>query len=476
MGIEINRTSFGPEDFSRFSTRLEHETQRLRGLIENKQFVNDAYVAGFELEAWLLDRHALPYPVNEEYLARIDSPLVVPELSKFNVELNGTPQPLRAGALRRLESELTATWDRCLSTARELEGTIVAIGTLPTIRKTDLCLANISPLNRYFALNEQVLKSRGGRPLRIRIDGNQSLTLDHNDVMLEAAATSFQVHLQVPATQIVRHYNASAILSAPLVAACANSPFLLGRDLWDETRIPLFEQSVDAGDPAEDHRHRVTFGRRYLDSSLMEYYDENLREFPVLLPMNYDDAPEAMRHLQLHNGTIWRWNRLLLGFNQDGVPHFRIEHRVMPAGPTIIDMIANAALYIGAAHYLARQERAPESALDYQDARRNFYAAARHGLSAELVWLDGRRIDARTLLLEEIVPMARAGLAQLGLDQNECDRYIDLITARVRSGQNGAAWQRAHAARHGHDFEKLVADYLAHQRSAMPVHEWDTRC
>ncbi len=473
MGIEISRTTFTPADFERFASRLHAETGLLREHVAKKQYAEDAYVAGFELEAWLLDRHSLPYPINDEYLERLGSPLVVPELSKFNVELNCTPQPLRAGALQRLETELNATWDRCLQTARDLEGSIVAIGTLPTIRERDLCLANISPLNRYYALNEQILKSRGGRPIRIRIDGRESLALDHNDVMLEAAATSFQVHLQVPAAQIVRHYNASAVLSAPLVAATANSPFLLGRDLWDETRIPLFEQSVDAGDPTENRRHRVTFGRRYLEASPVEYYDENLREFPVLLPMTYDDAPEAMRHLQLHNGTIWRWNRLLLGLNADKAPRFRIEHRVMPAGPTMIDMIANAALYIGAVHHLACRDRAPESALDYQDARTNFYAAARHGLSAELKWPAGVRTDARTLLLEEIVPMARAGLGDLGMDEDERDRYLDLIAARVRSGQNGAAWQRAHAAHHGHDYEKLVADYLAHQRSAMPVHEWE---
>jgi gamma-glutamyl:cysteine ligase YbdK (ATP-grasp superfamily) len=473
LGIEISRTTFTPADFERFTSRLNAETGLLREHVAKKQYAEDAYVAGFELEAWLLDRHSLPYPINDEYLERLGSPLVVPELSKFNVELNCTPQPLRAGALQRLETELNATWDRCLQTARDLEGSIVAIGTLPTIRERDLCLANISPLNRYYALNEQILKSRGGRPLRIRIDGRESLALDHKDVMLEAAATSFQVHLQVPAAQIVRHYNASVILSAPLVAATANSPFLLGRDLWDETRIPLFEQSVDAGDPTEDRRHRVTFGRRYLEASPVEYYDENLREFPVLLPMTYDDAPEAMRHLQLHNGTIWRWNRLLLGLNADKAPQFRIEHRVMPAGPTMIDMIANAALYIGAAHHLACSDRAPESALDYQDARTNFYAAARHGLSAELKWPGGVRTDARTLLLDEILPMARAGLGDLGMDEDERDRYLDLIAARVRSGQNGAAWQRAHAARHGNDYERLVADYLAHQRSAMPVHEWE---
>jgi gamma-glutamyl:cysteine ligase YbdK (ATP-grasp superfamily) len=472
LGLEINRTTFGPEDFERFGTRLAHETQILRTQVDSKMCAEDAFVAGFELEAWLLDRHTLPFPVNDEYLARLNSPLVVPELSKFNVELNGTPQPLRAGALRKLEDELSATWDRCLQTARDLEATIIAIGTLPTIRERDLCLANISPLNRYYALNEQVLSSRGGRPLRIRIDGREQLALEHNDVMLEAAATSFQVHLQVPAAQIVRYYNASTILSAPLVAVAANSPFLFGRDLWDETRIPLFEQSVDTGGSTEDRRHRVTFGRRYLESSAMECFDENVREFPVLLPMTYDAPPEALRHLQLHNGTIWRWNRLLLGHDSQRAPHLRIEQRVLPAGPTLIDMIANAALYVGAAHYLARDPRAPETMLNFQDTRDNFYEAARYGLAAELKWLEGNRVDAHTLLLEEIVPMARDGLAHIGMAREECDRYLDLITARARSRQNGAAWQRAHAERYGRDFEKLVADYLAHQRSGMPVHEW----
>ena len=472
MGQEINRTTFGPPDFARFSARLESETRLLREHIKGKQHADDAFVAGFELEAWLLDRHGLPFPINEDYLARLNNPLVVPELSKFNVELNSTPQPLRAGALRRLENELSATWDQCLRTAHDIEGTIVAIGTLPTIRERDLCLANMSPLNRYYALNDQVLSSRGGRPLRINIAGNEQLALEHNDVMLEAAATSFQVHLQAPADQIVRYYNASAILSAPLVAASANSPFLFGRDLWDETRIPLFEQSVDTGVPYEDRRHRVRFGRGYLEASPMEYFDESVREFPVLLPMTYTDNPETLPHLQLHNGTIWRWNRLLLSFDEQHQPRLRIEQRVMPAGPTIIDMIANAALYIGATHGLARLPRAPESALDYMQARHNFYAAARHGLSAQLAWLNGRQIDARTLLLEEIIPLARDGLAALGIAADEIGRYLNLMTARVRSGQNGATWQRVHAKRHDRDFKKLVADYLAHQRSAVPVHEW----
>ena len=468
MGQEISRARFAPADFARFAARLDAETALLGAWLADGRCDARAYVCGFELEAWLLDHSFFPYPINETYLARLASALVVPELSRFNVELNGTPQPLAAGALLALERELEATWQQCIRTAHELEGTLVAIGTLPTIRARDLTLANISPLKRYAALNEQVLAARGGRALRIAIDGRERLALAHHDVMLEAATTSFQVHLQTPAQFAARYYNASSILSAPMVAASANSPFLFGRDLWDETRIPLFEQAVDTG----DGRRRVTFGNAYLESSAIECFRENLAAFPALLPICEEAPPEALAHLRLHNGTIWRWNRMLVGFDADGAPHVRIEHRVMPAGPTLIDMIANAALYLGAVRTLATGSRAPEAMLPFAVARENFYRAARDGLAARLVWFDGRERDARSVLLDEIVPMARDGLAAFGLDEDERDRYLDLVVARVRTRQNGAAWQRAHAAAHRRDPFRLVADYLEHQRSGMAVHEW----
>jgi hypothetical protein len=476
VGQEIAETQFEQQDFTRFGADLERETALLGQWLAAGRCDSSPLVVGFELEAWLLDHDALPYPANEDYLARLANPLVVPELSKFNVELNCTPQPIGPGAFRKLEDELTATWQHCLSVAHEMDGTLLAIGTLPTIRARDLTLANISPLNRFYALNDQVLKARGGRALRIRIDGREQLALEHNDVMLEAAATSFQVHLQAPAHRIARYHNASAILSAPLVAISANSPFLFGRDLWDETRIPLFEQAVDVGETGQNHLHRVTFGSGYVRSTPLEIFEENLRVFPVLLPTKFREGPERMDHLRLHNGTIWRWNRLLLGFDERIEPHLRIENRVMAAGPTIVDMIANAALYVGAAHSLAERPRLPETDLDFGVAHENFYRAARHGLAAELTWFGGRSIDARTVVLEEIVPMAADGLARLGFDAPERARYLDIVTQRARTGQNGAHWQRSHAARHGRDLLKLVADYLERQRSALPVHEWEAPC
>jgi len=472
VGREISRTQFRPEDFEGFQSRLAEETALLESWLREERFEQSAYVGGFELEAWLLDRNAFPLPANEAYLARLNDPLVVSELSRFNVELNGTPQPLTGQGLRRMEEELTRTWRRSLQVAHEFEATLIMIGILPTVREQDLSLANISPLNRYHALNEQVLKSRHGRPIKIDIQGREHLRVTHANVMLEAATTSFQVHLQAPADEAVRYFNAAQILSAPMVALSANSPFLFEKHLWEETRIPLFEQAVDTGETAHPEDRRVTFGSGYLQHSAIESFRENLARYPVLLPILVDAEPQKFRHLRLHNGTIWRWNRMLIGFGAAATPHLRIEHRTMPAGPTIVDMIANAAVYLGASRFLAGLRVPPEADLSFGTARDNFYRAARHGLDTDIVWLDGSEVRLRTLLDEEILPMASEGLKLLGADDEDIERYLHIAHARVRSGMNGAAWQRAHVERHGRDFLRLTADYLEHQRSAMPVHEW----
>ena len=472
MGQEIGRVRFEPEDFQRFSSRLAEETELLAAWLRDSRFDQTGYVGGFELEAWLLDHNFFPLPDNEAYLRRLANPLVVPELSRFNVELNGTPQPLAGRALSQLQEELVGTWRHCLQVAHELEAQLIMIGILPTIREQDLTLANISPLNRYYALNEQVLKLRGGRPLQLDIRGRDHLRLTHQDVMLEAATTSFQVHLQAPADEAARYFNAAQILSAPMVALAANSPFLFEQQLWEETRIPLFEQAVDVGTDAHPERRRVTFGSGYLQDSPIECYRENLQRYPVLLPIRFEAPPEELRHLRLHNGTIWRWNRMLIGFDAAARPHLRIEHRVLPAGPTIVDMIANAAVYLGSSRVLAALRVPPESDLPFLQARENFYRAARDGLNAHVVWLDGREVGVRTLLLDEILPMARQGLRLLGLDAEDISRYLDIAETRMRCETNGAAWQRAHIDTHGRDFFRLTADYLEHQRSAMPVHQW----
>jgi hypothetical protein len=476
MGQEIETLSFDAAAFARFRSHLAEETQLLAEWVRAGAIAEAPYVVGFELEAWLVDHSLFPSPINEAYLAALANPLVVPELSRFNVELNGTPQPLVPGALLRLEREFEATWRHCVDVAHDLDASLVMIGILPTIREADLCLANMSPLNRYHALNEQVMRARHGRAIPVDIAGREHLLAMHRDVMMEAATTSFQVHLQVPASRAARYYNASLILSGPIVAASGNSPVLFGRNLWDETRIPLFEQAVATGaghNTGRDATHRVTFGSGYVRESVLECFVENESFFPCLLPMHFPDGAPTLEHLRLHNGTIWRWNRPLVGFDAQGTPHFRIEHRTLPSGPSVLDMMANAALYVGLVHHLANREIAPESRLSFEHARENFYRAAHEGLTAQLTWIDGTVTHARTLLLDELLPAARDGLVGLGLEPDEIDRYLEVIEARVRSGQTGAEWQRQHLNAHGRDLFELTSAYLEHQRSSMPVHEWE---
>ncbi|MEQ1858390.1 MAG: glutamate--cysteine ligase [Chthoniobacteraceae bacterium] len=472
MGDEIDTIHFTKSDFEEFHRRLAGETALLGRWFDGGRFEETEPIGGFEVEAWLVDRAGLPVPRNEEFLQHLDHPLVVPELARFNVELNAAAVRLRGDALSATQRGIEETWRRCGEVAGELGMEAMLVGILPSLRDSELTLENLSPMKRYRALNEQVFRLRRGKPITLDIEGREHLRAIHHDVMLEAAATSFQIHLQVSPAKAVRYYNASVILSAPMVAMSANSPFLFGRDLWDETRIPLFEQAVRLAPLDGPEPNRVTLGTDYARASLHEFFAENLASYPVLLPTLMDEPPERLAHVRLLNGTIWRWNRPLIGFNEQGVPHVRIEHRVMPAGPSIADMIANAALYFGLAEMLANAPAAPEAALPFAQAQANLYAAARDGLGAQIAWLDGRTVAMRELLLRELLPLARRGLEKLEFDREDIARYLGIIESRVASGQNGAAWQRAHVARHGADMQALTCAYREHQRSGAPVHEW----
>jgi len=475
MGQEISTTHFSQADFQRFERHLQQETGLLASWIAREELSRRPAVGGFELEVWLVDGNCDPVPINEAYLQRLNHEWVSPELSRFNVELNGSPRELHGDALSRMEDELTDTWRQCCRVAEEFDASLVMVGILPSVREQQLVLENMSRMKRYYALNEQVIRLREGRPIRLDIVGREHLQTTHHDVMLESATTSFQVHWQVPQSRAVRAYNASVIASAATVAVSANAPYLFGRDLWDETRIPLFEQAVEIGGfagAAHGPLRRVSFGSGYVRQSMLELYQENLQHFPILLPMKFEGPEEELPHLRLHNGTIWRWNRPLIGFNDDGTPHMRIEHRVISAGPTIVDGIANAAFYFGLARYLSDLEPAPETRLSFSVARDNFYACARNGLQATVTWFDDCRGSMLQLLQQKLMPAARQGLQSLDMDAAQIDRYMGIIEARVESGQNGSQWQRQYVARHGCDMRALTAAYMKGQESAEPVHTW----
>ncbi|RMG60411.1 MAG: glutamate--cysteine ligase, partial [Gammaproteobacteria bacterium] len=396
MGQEIERTRFTEEDFARFRQRLETETELLARWLAEDGMDEQHIRGGYEIEAWLIDAHYCPAPRNREFLDRFASPLASPELARFNVEFNSSPQPLDGStpAFTASHRELTGTLQRAREIAAGLDCEILMTGILPTLRPEHLGLEMMSDMKRYAALNEQVLAARRGQPLHLEIQGEGYLSEKHENVMLESAATSFQLHLQIPARRAHLYYNAAMIASAATVGAAANSPYLFGIPLWDETRIPLFEQAVEVGGYEgawSGPLHRVSFGSGYARNSILEVFRENLEHFPPLLPIVHDAPPERMEHLRLHNGTIWRWNRPLIGFDEHGLPHIRIEHRVMPAGPSLRDMIANAAFSYGLIEALVHAGM--QELLPFDRARDNFHAAARHGLRATVEWPERGRVE-----------------------------------------------------------------------------------
>ncbi len=470
MGDEIARRHFAADDFSRFRRLLKQETEHLKILFESGGFSQRGDILGFELEAWIIDNEGHPSGINRKLLNSINNPLVVPELSEFNLELNGSPSSVSGHVFTRLHDELLSTWSVCQENARSLDAHLIQIGTLPTIRQDLLNSHHMTEMVRYQALNDRLMALRDGTELKVVIDGtDDGLNIKHDDVMLEAAATSFQIHLQSKPHRAIRDFNASVVASAPLVALGANSPFLFEKELWAETRIPLFEQAIDIG---SRHPKRVQFGTDYVNESLMELFESNLNEHAMLLPYVQAEPLHKYAHLRFQNGTIWRWNRPLVGFDYDGMPHLRIEHRAIPSGPTLADCVANCAAYIGFVRALVDRGRPIEEIISFEVAKSNFYCAAKQGLNATIGWIDGKQIPVTTLIENELLPAARDSLARAGIPEDEIDKYLDIVEDRVRSGQNGAAWQSHWVKKHGPDFARLTLEYVARQETNEPVHNW----
>jgi len=469
MGQEIDHTRFTKDDFRQFEAHLAEETRYLKQRFSQPDVLDDnSWTVGCELEACLVDEKTLqPAPDNKDFLDRMDDPeLASMELASFNVEFNTPVFSISANLLSDLHRQLSSTWKKAQHCAKDQGNQVMLCGILPTLQNGDLGLHNISEMKRYAALNRQIINSRQGKAIELDIQGKNHLHLLHQDVMLEAAATSYQMHFKSPLRIAKDVYNASILISAPILAASVNSPLLFEKNLWEETRIPLFEQAVSTG----HHNHRVSFGTGYVKDSMLECFTENLASYPALLPMSFTEPKESFMHLRLHNGTIWRWNRPLIGFNADGIPHLRIEFRCLPAGPSLVDTVANTALYIGLCHYYTVNK---QQLLPFAQSKENFYRAAQFGLDAELIWLDGKARSARTLLHETLIPVAEDGLDQLGFSEQDKHHYLDIIRQRVQSGQTGSFWQQHYLKHRGHDIFQMTNEYANNQILDQPVHEWN---
>ncbi len=476
MGEEIQYSHFNKTDYQRFYSQLKKETDLIKQWFDKQSFSRQPLMAGYELEAWLINKTGYPLANNVEFLQQADNKLLTPELAKFNIELNVEPERLSNNVLSSFEHKLDSLWQQCADTAQSLNSDILSIGILPTLQDADLTTKNLSLQDRYRALNEQVLRQRKGVKIELNINGDDHLQVSHHDVMLEAAATSLQIHIQLPQNVASRYYNASILLSAPMVAISANSPCLFGKKLWQETRIPVFEQAVPTGGyggAATGPVHRVGFGFDYVRESLFECFLENMEHYPVLLPVHYQGATQEVRHVRLHNGTIWRWNRPLIGFDEDNTPHLRIEHRVCASAPSTLDNIANIAFYYGLAHYYAGLENPPEAELPFADAKNNFYRSAQLGLKYKTCWFNKKTDTLQKIILDKLLPEAEAGLYKAGINQQDSQRYLSVIEQRAASNQTGSQWQLKFLQAHQNNRTLLTLNYLRNQKSGQPVHQWD---
>lgn len=491
MGCEIDRDEFTDADYVEFDARLRACLVALEQIAARPGFGEAPLSLGAEVELDLVDEQECPCPKNQEVLRGIGNPHLTLELDRFNLEINSTPVAFAGAPWSALGAELTETLAVIEAAAQQQGAHVIPIGILPTIAAADLEPPALTNSRRYRALSAGVRRLRHASPFAIRIEGTDRLELDWDEVTLEGANTALQIHLRVPPARYAAFYNAAQIATAPALAIAGNSPLFLGKRLWDETRIALFRQSIDDRPfaPADDWRpSRVSFGHGWLRGGAPELFAECVALHEPLLPIvGPEDPLECVRaggvpslaELCLHNGTVWRWNRPV--YDPAGGGHFRIEMRALPSGPTVRDMMANAAFLVGLTVALAPEIDRWLPALTFGHARRNFYQAARHGLAAELLWpMNGSRIrplDARSVV-ERMLPLARQGLVAEGVDADEADRHLDVIARRVEAGQTGAIWQRQvfdDASRTLDAFEaaRLVTGaYRTASASETPVHAW----
>lgn len=470
MGEEIQNDSRA--DAQQFASAALAETELLCQWIDSGSLAEDDSHFGLELEGCLVDENALPALRNEEFLVKANEDALCAELAQFNFEYNSPVYKKDSDFLANMQADLETSAKKIQNTASLLSLEALWIGILPTIRDDMLSLETMTPLNRYFELSKRLMDLRGSDPVRLKIDRFDSVELERENFMTEAAATSLQVHTQVKPSSAVRAYNAALLVSAPCTAIAANSPFLYGRKLWDETRIPVFEQSLAIPATSTEEDAPVTFGKGYLQNSVKELFQENINSHKAILPALFDDPVEKLRHLKFLNGQIWRWVRPIVGVDYGGIPHFRLEQRSMPAGPTIVDTVANIAFYIGLLQFYINRETALESVVSFKNCRQNFYDCARLGMKAEVAW-GGKRLNIQSLIHNQLLEEAKQGLQSLNVPKNSITFYIDeVMKYRARTGFTGAAWQKSFIDLHGPDFQKLTHTYIERQRSGQPVHEW----
>lgn len=494
MGADVEAQEFSRADRTRHREKVRTCLDVFAHMLREARFDTDDPMTGLEVELNLVDEFGDPALKNAEVLAAIADPDFQTELGQFNIEVNLAPQRLREGGLTTFETSLRQSLNNAEVSSAQVGAHLVMIGILPTLAQGHMAASSISANPRYALLGEQILAARG-EDLVISIHGDEHLDTTSESILPEAACTSTQFHVQTSPEDFANYWNASQCIAGVQVALGANSPYLLGKRLWRETRIPLFEQATDTRSEelrAQGVRPRVWFGERWINS-VFDLFEENVRYFPALLPITEDEDPVAvlagggvpqLHELRLHNGTIYRWNRPVYDVAA-GVPHLRVENRILAAGPTVVDVIANAAFYFGLVRALAEDERPVWSRMSFMAAEENFHEAAQQGIHTKIYWPGLGEVSATELVLRKFLPLADAGLAEWGVSAEERDRLLGIIEQRCVKQTNGAEWfvdkmqQRERAgmksgrtAQRYDDLREVLLEYRDNMHTNEPVHTW----
>jgi CBS domain-containing protein len=486
---EHNVEQYADEQKSQtFMKALLEDLSALAWMLENDCIESGITRIGAEQEMFLIDRYLRPAPVSLEVLKHAHDARLTTEIARFNLEANLTPLKLENDCFSRMQQELVELIELARGSAATQGADILLAGILPTLQKSDLTLDNLTPVARYHELDRGVIGLRGG-PLSIHIKGLDELYLTHDNIMMESCNTSFQVHFQSNAKEFANHYNVAQAITAPVLAVAVNSPLLFGQRLWQETRVALFQHSTDERSRPQLARNqptRVNFGDRWLEKSVIELFQDQIVRFrPIMISEPEDNPFEVLARgetpllsaLRMHNGTVWRWNRACYGVTE-GVAHLRIENRALPSGPTILDEIANAAFFSGLMVAVSQAYGEISKRMVFDDAKMNFFRAARHGLDAQFQWIDGQSLSATSLVLDQLLPLARQGLTSLGVASGDIDKYLGIIEERTQCGQTGARWVMKSLSENGNsaskdaDRRRLTAAMLVNQRQGQPIHRW----
>lgn len=472
-----------------FLRHLINDIEAMEYMVANNMIERGVTRIGAEQEFCLVGSNFRPSMSGPQILAEVDEKHFTAELAKWNLEINLDPQDFKGSCFSAMHSQLDDLLDLARKTAAAHGEKVILSGILPTIRKSELDFKNMTPNPRYKVL-DQTMKEQRGEDFNLYIEGVDEVSLTHDSILFEACNTSFQIHLQISPEEFVDRYNWAQMISGPVLAACVNSPILLGKELWSETRIAVFRQSIDVrntGNYIRERQPRVAFGRGWLKDSPAEIFKDDISQYNLIISGDVGESsmdvlhkggiPE-LRAMNLHNGTIYKWNRACYGIG-GGVPHLRIENRYIPSGPTSLDEMAATVLWTGLMMGMPDDcKGAWDRKMPFQDVRSNFLKAARNGLGNEFSWC-GKKVGASTLLLDTLIPMAAEGLDKSGLESSEYGPYLKVIEERVRTKQTGSAWiirslRKVQSEGASVDEALLIVTQSMDAQSSegAPVHEW----